>query len=143
MSGRRGKPLRRVMEIAKFGNWGNIRYKHLLECGHSEVLPRASRAKELACSACGEPPREKRPDTIGGFDHLLPPTILDFSDQASQDEVEVKKLQAHVASLLGIHPESISIISSDAGGRLIVKSAYIFLSAADLRAMIDRLDINE
>jgi hypothetical protein len=143
MSGRRGKPLRRITEIAKFGNWGNIRYKHLLECGHSEVLARASRAKELACSTCGEPPRDGEKEKPSGFDHLLPPTILDFSDQVSQDEVEVKKLQAHVASLLGIHPESISIISSDAGGRLVVKSAYIFLSASDLRSMIDRLDNND
>lgn len=137
MSPRRNSPHRRVLEISRIGSWGNIRYLHTLECGHNEVLKRASRSELIACSSCGKPNIEQPMNSVD-FSHLLPSTILDFSEHASQDEIEVKKLQAHLASILGIPAEAISIISSDAGGRLVVKSAYIFLSSSDIRSIIER-----
>lgn len=125
------------------GTWGNVKYHHLLQCEHIEVLKRASRSAEITCSSCGDAENQKDNDDIINFDHLLPPTILDFTSRLSQDEVEVTKLQAHIASLLGIPSEAIGVISSDVGGRLVVKSAYIFLSASDIKAMIDRLSSDQ
>ena len=72
------------------------------------------------------------------FSNLLPPTFLDTAVNSSQDEIEIQKLQAHLASTLGIPAEAISMVSSDNGGRLVVKAAYVFLSAADIRSIIDR-----
>lgn len=74
---------------------------------------------------------------------MLPESILDFSETASQDEIEVKQLQADLASIFGIPAEAISIVSSDVGGRLVVRSAYVFLSSSDIRSIIDRLGGHE
>lgn len=137
MTSRRSSPHRKIIEISRFGPWGNVRYKHELECGHAEILQRASRAQSIACSFCNRPPQQE--STKIDFSNLLPPTILDTAINSSQDEIEIQKLQAHLASALGIPAEAISMISSDTGGRLIVKAAYVFLSAADIRSIIDRL----
>ena len=138
MSSRRGKPQREVKQISKIGAWGNIRYEHLLECGHVELLPRASRSTAIACSSCGQPIQQRQSADVSVFDRVLPESILDFTDQASQDEIEIKRVQAAIASILGIPLEAISIVSSDAGGRLVIKSAYVFLSSSDIRKIIEK-----
>lgn len=100
------------------------------------------RSNSISCTECGRSDTRKNDQETkpsNDFSAILPPTMLDFSDETSQDEIEIRKLQANLASVLGIPTEAISMISSDVRGRLVVKSAYIFLSATDIKSMIDRL----
>ena len=49
---RRQAPKQKILSINRVGAWGKVRYEHKLDCGHSEILPRASSAKRIACTWC-------------------------------------------------------------------------------------------
>lgn len=134
MAGRRQAPKRSIVSINKIGPWGNVRYEHQLECGHSEMLPRASSAKKIACSQCVTPPQEEMPKGIVPSLNIsdLIDARLDFDETFEQDEVIVRRVAADIASLLGIPVDAVSLVTDASSGRITIKSAYIFLSARDI-----------
>jgi hypothetical protein len=68
---------------------------------------------------------------------LRSPEILDFDESMSQHEVDLAKAKASLASLFGIPLEAIQLNSIDVAGNLQIGSAYIFLSARDVRRLTD------
>ena len=131
---KRQAPKHFVKEIRKTGGWGTTRYEHVLECGHSEILPRASRAVKIACSWCVK--AEEKENELKNLS-LRSPEILDFDESMSQHEIELAKAKATLASVFGIPLEAIQLNSSDVAGNLQIGSAYIFLSARDVRRLTD------
>lgn len=143
MSGRRQAPKRAIIAINKIGPWGSVRYEHQLECGHSELLPRASSAKRLACSICksqadvaAEKTAIDKREMTATKETIIPSSYfdarLDFEDSFSEDELLVRRVAAEIASLLDIPVDAVSVNTDASSGRLIITSAYVFLSAKDL-----------
>jgi len=135
---RRQAPKQKILSINRVGAWGKVRYEHKLDCGHSEILPRASSAKKIACTWCVKA-KEKEEE----LRQLVSPQknslqILDMEEFMSQDEVEVNRTRASIAAMLQIPVDAVSIVSTDAGGRLVIKSAYIFLSSGDINRILTK-----
>ena len=139
---RRQAPKQKILSINRVGAWGKVRYEHKLDCGHSEILPRASSAKRIACTWCVKA-QEKEEE----LRQLVSPQknssqILDMDEFMSQDEVEVNRTRASIAAMLQIPVDAVSIVSTDVGGRLLIKSAYIFLSSGDISRILTKGDNN-
>ena len=66
---------------------------------------------------------------------LVSPEMLDFDEAMSQHEIELAKTKANLASVFGIPLEAIQLNSTDVAGNLQIGSAYIFLSARDVRRL--------
>lgn len=143
MSGRRQAPKRAIITINKIGSWGSVRYEHQLECGHSELLLRASSAKRIACSVClsfktsnqqikNSDGREAELANAPAIPSKYFDARLDFDDSISEDEILVRRVAAEIAALLGIPVDAVSVNTDAASGRLTITSAYIFLSAKDI-----------
>lgn len=137
--GKRQAPKREIKEIRRTGAWGKIQYEHILECGHTERLPRASRAIRIACSWC-----VKAEQKDAELRALVPQvrTIADdfddFDDDLSSDEIEVSRTRASLASILGIPLEAVEVVAIATRGVLEIRSAYIFMSASDIRKIINK-----
>jgi HrpA-like RNA helicase len=131
---KRQAPKQSIVEIKKTGGWGTTRYEHVLKCGHSEILPRASRAVRIACGWCVKA-KEKNDELK--FLSEDSPEILDFDEAMSQHEIDLAKAKASLAALLAIPLEAIQLNSSDIAGKLQIGSAYVFLSARDVRRLTD------
>ena len=129
---KRKAPKKLIKEIKKTGGWGTTKYEHVLECGHSEILLRASRAIKIACSWCVK--AQEKNDELKNLS-LPSPEILDFDESMSQHEIELAKVKASLASVFGIPLEAIQLNSNDVTGNLQIGSAYVFLSARDVRRM--------
>jgi hypothetical protein len=56
----------------------------------------------------------------------------------SSGEVEVSRTRASLASILGIPQDAVEILAIDSLGVLEIRSAYIFLSASDIRKVINK-----
>jgi len=139
---RRQAPKQKILSINRVGAWGKVRYEHKLDCGHSEILPRASSAKRIACTWCVKA-QEKEEE----LRQLVSPQknssqILDMDEFMSQDEIEVNRTRASIAAMLQIPVDAVSIVSTDVGGRLVIKSAYIFLSSGDIGRILTKGDNN-
>lgn len=135
----RRSPKRSVVEIRKIGSWGNIAYHHHLECGHVEVRPRASKAPKLACVWCkrsGEKAKELA--QYAPAPSLLLPSDDHFDDTFSQHEVEVARMRAELAKLVGIPLEAVDLSVHWPAGSPKVQGAVLFLSASDVERLTRR-----
>lgn len=135
---RRQAPKQKILYINRVGAWGKVRYEHKLACGHSELLPRASTAKKIACMWC-----VKAQEKDEELKKLISPQknssqILDMDEFMSQDEMQVNRTRASIAAMLQIPVDAVGIVSTDVGGRLVVKSAYIFLSSGDITRILTK-----
>jgi hypothetical protein len=135
--GKRQAPKREVKEIRRVGVWGKTHYEHVLECGHTERLPRASRAIKIACSWCVK--AEEKDEELRSL-VPKPRLLMDvFADEdMSSGEIEISRTRANLASLLGIPLDAVEILAIDSMGVLEIRSAYIFLSASDIRKVINK-----
>ena len=135
--GKRQAPKREIKEIRRVGAWGKINYEHILECGHTERLPRASRAIKIACSWCVK--AEQKDEELRSL-VPKPRLLMDIFDEddMSSGEVEVSRTRASLASILGIPQDAVEILAIDSLGVLEIRSAYIFLSASDIRKVINK-----
>jgi len=131
----RKAPRRQIREISRVGGWGNVKYHHLLECGHIEVRARASSAPKLACVVCFK---------VDKLDHELRNLpvaeeisfeIIDFDAEVGKDEVRISRMTATIAQTFGIPVDAVSIQTAFIGGRLRVRSAHIFLGAHDVERL--------
>lgn len=139
---RRQAPKQKILSINRVGAWGKVRYEHRLECGHAEILPRASTATRIACTWCvkAQEKEEELKQLISPQKNSL--QILDMEEFMSQDEIEVNRTRASIAAMLQIPVDAVSIVSTDVGGRLVVKSAYIFLSSGDITRILTKGENN-
>lgn len=114
-----------------------------MECGHSELLARASSAKRIACSVCHSKENQvQKNETLpiheieisNHSDQRLDifGTRLDFDDKFSEDELTIRRIAADLASLLDIPVDAVSVNTDASSGRLTITSAFIFLSAKDV-----------
>ena len=135
--GKRQAPKREIKEIRRVGAWGKVHYEHVLECGHTERLPRASRAIKIACSWCVK--AEQKDEELRSL-VPKPRLLMDVFDEEdmSSGEVEVSRTRASLASILGIPQDAVEIFAIDSLGVLEIRSAYIFLSANDIRKVINK-----
>lgn len=143
MDGRRQAPKRAIKEINRRGSWGGIKYDHLLECGHIEILLRASRAKKIACSSCtrvGETENEK---ILRDHGLAIFPVGTDEDDQSAANEIEISKTRAALASALKVPVDAIEIVVSESLGVLEIRAAYVFLSAGDIRRILTKGETSE
>jgi hypothetical protein len=130
----RRAPRRAVEEIRRVGPWGDVKYHHHLDCGHVEVRIRATRAPVLACVSCL---RAAEKDIELKALTTLAPVNYDFDEQFVRAEVEVAKIKADLAKVLKVSAEAVDVVVLDSGGTLRVQSAIVFLSAADVRRLVE------
>lgn len=127
----RRAPRKAVKEIKRVGGWGEVKYHHILECGHIEVRPRATTAPKIACAWCLRTvDKEKEMKALAT---PTPPSYYDDSTTLASDEAEINITHASLASRFGVPIEAVDIIVRDVGGKLEVVSARVFLSASDVR----------
>lgn len=137
MEGRRQAPKCKVNEIRRVGSWGNVRYEHVLECGHSEYKPRASRADKLACMWCVKAiEKEEEMKLLAA----PPPSIfVEYEDDNSaSSEIHLGRVRASLSSVMKVPLEAIEIVASQNRGVLEIRAAYVFLSAGDISRIIQK-----
>ncbi len=128
----RKAPRRTIESIDRKGIHGSVKYHHLLECGHTEIRTRASRAPKLGCAWCFRTAEKER--DVGAVT-LSPMRTLDYDERLGQNEVQVARLRGSLASALGVPIEAVDLVVTERGADLTVESAVVFLSPGD----IDRL----
>lgn len=113
MVNKKSAPQKHVVSIDRVGEWGKRVYHHKLECGHVEVRNRASTAPKIACTWCviGEEKGKELKSLT-----LIPPPVTeevwDFYDDTINQEIDVAKLRAGIASVIGCSQESVEVIST-------------------------------
>jgi len=128
----RKAPRRLVTEIERVGAWGQVKYHHTLSCGHIEVRPRASRAPMIACAWClrVEAKGKELVAATSAGPRVLP---IDYDEELRKTEIEVAQLRASLAKFCGVPAEAIDVIVAEQeAAQLMVQSAVIFLTAADV-----------
>jgi hypothetical protein len=126
----RKSPRRKIKSIERIGTWGNLKYHHLLECGHTEVRPRASSAPKLACAWCLRV--EDKKDELS----LLSP-VNNQSDE-NFDEMFIKQLdnesrvRAEISKRLQVPVDAIDVTIDDISG---IRAARVFFSPSDVSRM--------
>lgn len=135
----RKSPKRAVVEIRKIGSWGNIGYHHHLECGHVEVRPRASKAPKLACVWCKRSAEKaKEIAEYAPKPSFVLPSDDHFDDTFSTGEVEVARIRAELAKIVGIPLEAVDVSVHWPSGSPKVQGAVLFLSAGDVERLTRR-----
>lgn len=126
----RRAPRREVIDISRTGAWGQVVYQHKLSCGHIESRPRATSSKMLGCVWC------LRAESLNNeILALSAPSVQTFPEveQSINDfEMDVEKIRAGISSKFSVPIDAVDIQISDIGGKLVVKSGLVFLSAQDV-----------
>jgi hypothetical protein len=132
MAGRRQAPKRLINEIRRRGTYGNIKYEHVLECGHIEIAVRASRAKKIACSRCLrlEETNSEIPKTFAAS------VLFDNDDDEATAEIEISRVRASLASILKVPVDAVEIVANQGYGVLEIRAAYVFLSAREISRLL-------
>lgn len=128
----RKAPRRKIQSIERMGRHGSVKYHHSLECGHTEIRTRASRAPKLGCAWCLRAVEKER--EVGASTSRVP-MPLDYDEVLGQNEVEVARLRGSLASALGVPNEAVDLVVSEKGAELSVESAVIFLSPQDVERL--------
>ena len=115
------------------GIHGSVKYHHLLECGHTEIRTRASRAPKLGCAWCFRTVEKER--DVGAVT-LSSTMTLDYDEILSQNEVHVARLRGSLASALGVPAEAVDLVVTERGAELTVESAVVFLSPGDIERLV-------
>lgn len=131
----RKAPRRDVTEIRRVGGWGQVKYHHILSCGHMETRPRASSSPKLGCVQC------LRTDARVSEMKAIPapvrlPTVSD--DEMATLETEVFMMRATIATRFGIPIDSVDLVTTDDAGILRVRYATVFLTEKDVTRITNR-----
>ena len=137
----RRAPRRKIVEVSREGAWGKVKYKHLLECGHTEVRPRASSTPSLACAWCLRVDVKQKEINALSLSNRGPylsnrGPYVDMSPSMASDEITLSKTRALLSSKFGLPLDSVDIISSDVNGNLEINYAIIFLSSGDVARLM-------
>jgi len=126
----RKSPRRKIKSIERIGTWGNLKYHHLLECGHTEVRVRASSAPKLACAWCLRVEDKK--------DELLSLVSTGNQNDENFDEIFIKQLdnesrvRAEISKRLQVPVDAIDVTIDEITG---IRAARIFFSPSDVSRM--------
>lgn len=140
---KKASPRRDVVRIEKEGPWGRVEYVHHLSCGHQERRKRASKTPVIACTWCVV--AEKQGEVLKSLGSA--PTLVTSTDDDTTDpmhstlavsEREIAKLKANLASHFGVSLEAVDVIVEDEDGRLSISYGVIFLSAGDIKALLEQ-----
>ena len=110
---------------------------YVLECGHSEYKPRASRADKLACMWCVK--AVEKEEEMKSFTAPPPSIFVEYEeDNSASSEIHLGRVRASLSSVMKVPLEAIEIVASQNRGVLEIKAAYIFLSAGDINRIIQK-----
>lgn len=126
----RRAPRRKIERIDKSGSWGKVEYRHHLSCGHIETRKRAAPTDEIACAWCLR--AEQKDKEIKSLVGAKPPILLTAESEFVDDEIAIEKARATIAARFGIPVDAVDVASEDFNGRLVIRSATIYLSALDV-----------
>lgn len=126
----RKSPRRKVIEIRRSGAWGEVKYQHLLECGHSEFRLRAATAPKIACAWCL---RSKNKETE--IKALATPAPLNDSldEMFLEGETEIGRVRAVISHQYKVPLEQVDVVATDVNGLTKINYVKVFLSPADVR----------
>jgi hypothetical protein len=134
----RKAPRRFIEEIERIGGWGKVKYHHHLACGHIEIRDRASTAPKLGCAWCfraSQRDAELKNPMAGG---TIIPSAIDSGATMGQDEIDIERTRAALATALSVPADAIDLIAIDADGSLEIQNALVFLSAHDVMRLANR-----
>jgi dTDP-4-amino-4,6-dideoxygalactose transaminase len=60
------------------------------------------------------------------------PVHVDINEKNAEEEIDISRMKAAIASRFKIPLEAIDIVASDISGNLVVKHALVFLSSSDI-----------
>lgn len=130
----RRAPRRKIVGVSREGAWGKVKYKHTLECGHTEVRTRASSTPSLACAWCLRV--DLRQKEINSLSPTSRGPYIDTSPSMASDEIILSKTRAFLSSRFGVPLDAVDIISNDINGNLEINYAIIFLSSGDVARLM-------
>ena len=126
----RQAPRRKIVEIRRNGAWGKVKYEHILECGHSEIRPRASTAPKIACAWC----LRSRFKQIEIKALATPTPINDSLDEMFlKVETEIGRVKGQIAHEFKVPLEQVDVVATDVIGLSKINYVKVFLSPADVR----------
>jgi len=125
----RQAPRRRIESIERAGSWGNVKYRHLLECGHTESRPRAATVPKLACAWCLRVEKQQTQLLALGTGGRVSENI----DEEVVEQLETQaKIKAEISKRLGLTSEAVDVTMSELLG---LRVATVFLSRDDVDRM--------
>lgn len=126
---RRQAPRRKIKLIEKIGSWGGYQYVHHLVCGHTETRKRQAPSNEIACVQCLK--EENKKQELRALSRISP---IAYGEEFSfvDEEIKIEKTRAALASRFGVPHDAVDVVSEYISGKLIIKSATIYLSASDV-----------
>jgi hypothetical protein len=124
-------PQQTVVSISRYGEWGKVEYAHKLECGHTEIRKRASRAPQIACEQCVKANTAKQM-----LSKFVPVKIEedfswedDIASSIAKTEQDIGRLRAGIAAKFNIGPESIDVVTEETEDGALVSYVVIVLDA--------------
>ena len=132
---RKQAPQQTVLSISRYGEGGKVEYAHKLECGHTEIRKRASRAPKIACEQCVKADTAKQ--MLSKFVPIRIEESFDWDDDIASSiaktEQDIGRLRAGIAARFNIGPESIDVITEETEEGAFVSYVVIVLDAEQAR----------
>lgn len=126
----RRAPRKKIVEVSREGAWGKVKYKHSLECGHTETRNRVSSTPSLACVWCLRVAEQTK--EINALSRGVRSPYVDTSASMAQGEITISKTRAALSAKFGVPLDAVDIASIDVAGNLQINYAIIFLSPGDV-----------
>ena len=132
---RKAAPRREVVEVIREGDWGDVTYRHRLQCGHSEVRKRPAKSDVMACESCLLA-KHYQPQAESAVTPAEPELFFDpFEAEMAFVEGEAGRIRAGIAARLNVPLDAVDVVVGQVDGRMGVQSAMVFLDASQARAL--------
>jgi|LakMenEpi03Aug12_release.lakeMendotaPanAssembly.Ray.scaffolds.fasta_scaffold137979_3 hypothetical protein len=124
----RKAPRKKIISVTRVGEWGNVRYDHLLSCGHIESRPREADTKTntLACAWCFKSVNMGRELMKLGSSTVL------YEEDSSSSESRINSIKASIAAKFNVPLDSVDVVSTVDNAELKIQYATVFLSSIDV-----------
>ncbi len=137
-------PRRQVLEVSRTGDWGEVRYRHRLECGHVEVRRRPSSSETIACSSCMTEGRLRdKVAFMQGIDDSIPDEQDRLSYEFAVVESNAVRVRGAIAAKLGIPLDCVDVLVSDFGGKMSIASATVHMDGPMAMEMLNNRSKDE
>jgi hypothetical protein len=125
----RKAPRKKIISVTRVGEWGNVRYDHLLSCGHVESRPREADTKTntLACAWCFKSVNMGRE-----LMRLGSSTVPYEEEDSSSSESHINSIKASIAARFNVSLDSVDVVSTVDNSELKIQYATVFLSSVDV-----------
>jgi hypothetical protein len=126
----RKAPRKKVISVKRVGEWGNVRYEHLLSCGHIESRPREADTKTntLACAWCFKSVNMGR-ELMKLSSSTTP---YEEEEESSGSEFRISSIRASIAAKFNVPLDSVDVVSTLSNSELKIQYATVFLSSVDV-----------